>query len=86
MCSSYFHENELGLFPETQFVFDLELPRSFEPTNTDDEVSDFYLLPIKEVSTMKYIYRVKLTENSAEYILLLSFQNLFLSKFQLLLS
>ncbi|XP_057312727.1 uncharacterized protein LOC130654201 isoform X2 [Hydractinia symbiolongicarpus] len=49
---SYFHENELGLFPETQFVFDLELPRSFEPTNTDDEVSDFYLLPIKEVKEL----------------------------------
>ena len=47
--SSYFHENELGLHPETEFVFDLELPRSFEPTNTDDEVSDYYLLPIKEV-------------------------------------
>lgn len=49
---SYFHENELGLHPETQFVFDLELPRSFEPTNTDDEVSDYYLLPIKEVKEL----------------------------------
>jgi len=49
---SYFAENELGLFPETQFVFDLELPRSFEPTNTDDEVSDYYLLPIKEVKEL----------------------------------
>jgi len=49
---SYFTENEHGLYPETQFVFDLELPRSFEPTNTDDEVSDYYLLPIKEVKEL----------------------------------
>ena len=51
---SYYHENELGLHPEIQFVFDLELPRSFEPTNTDDEVSDFYLLPIKEVCRVSH--------------------------------
>lgn len=49
---SYFHENDLGLHPETEFVFDLELPRSFEPTNTDGEVSDFYLLPLKEVKEL----------------------------------
>lgn len=49
---SYFQENELGLNPDTEFVFDLELPRSFEPTNTDDEVSDYYLLPIKEVKEL----------------------------------
>ena len=45
-----FHENELGLHPETQYIYDLQLPRSFEPTNTDDKVSDFYLLTTKEVS------------------------------------
>jgi len=49
---SYFHEDEFGLQPKTQFVFDLELPRSFEPTNTNGDVSDFYLLPIKEVKEL----------------------------------
>ena len=56
LCFSYFYEDERGLFPETQFVFDLELPRSFEPTNTDEEVSDFYLLPLKEVSLIGELF------------------------------
>ena len=55
---SYFTETELGLYPETQFVFDLELPRSFEPTNTDDQVSDYYLLPIKEVGFDEILQRL----------------------------
>lgn len=46
---SYLYADE-GIYPETQFVYDLELPRSFEPKANDNEVSDFYLLPIKEVS------------------------------------
>jgi len=50
MFFSYFYEDEHGLHPETEFIYDLELPRSFEPKNVDEEVSDFYLLPIKEVS------------------------------------
>ncbi|XP_065670349.1 uncharacterized protein LOC100203695 isoform X3 [Hydra vulgaris] len=48
----YYYENDVELQPEILFVYDLELPRSFEPTNTDDEVSDFYLLPIKEVKEL----------------------------------
>lgn len=46
---SYLYADEEGVHPEVQFVFDLELPRSFEPQSNDKEVSDFYLLPIKEV-------------------------------------
>lgn len=48
---SYLYADE-GVHPETQFVYDLELPRSFEPKANDNEVSDFYLLPIKEVSKL----------------------------------
>ena len=46
---SYTYEDERGIFPETQFVFDLELPESFQPVNIDGEVQAFYLLTIDEV-------------------------------------
>lgn len=38
-CVSFFFESERGLFPNTEFVFDLELPLDFIPFNTDGEVS-----------------------------------------------
>ena len=38
------------MFPESQFVFDLELPLEFKPRVGDGEVQDFYLLPIQRVS------------------------------------
>lgn len=47
-CVSFFFESERGLFPNTEFVFDLELPEDFTPTNNDGEVQDFQLLPAKE--------------------------------------
>ena len=43
------YEDERGVFPETQFVFDLEMPESFQPVNIDGEVEAFYLLTIEEV-------------------------------------
>lgn len=44
------YADEDGVQPATLFIYDLELPRSFEPKANDNEVSDFYLLPVKEVS------------------------------------
>lgn len=38
------------MFPESQFVFDVELPLDFKPRVGDGEVQDFYLLPIEKVS------------------------------------
>lgn len=38
------------MFPESQFVFDLELPLEFKPIIGDGEVQEFYLLPIDKVS------------------------------------
>ena len=35
---SFFFESERGVFPQTEFVFDLELPVDFVPTNNDGEV------------------------------------------------
>ncbi|XP_064609827.1 uncharacterized protein LOC135473843 isoform X2 [Liolophura sinensis] len=46
---SYFYQDERGLFPETQFLFDLELPSDFTPVNADGEVAGFQLLSIPEV-------------------------------------
>lgn len=47
LCRFYF-ESERGLFPNTEFVFDLELPLEFTPENADGEVERFELLPAKE--------------------------------------
>ncbi|XP_041460309.1 nudix hydrolase 20, chloroplastic-like isoform X2 [Lytechinus variegatus] len=46
---SYFFEDERGVFPETQFIFDLELPVDFQPRVKDGEVSEFYLWSLSKV-------------------------------------
>ncbi|XP_049957849.1 uncharacterized protein LOC126474411 isoform X2 [Schistocerca serialis cubense] len=46
---SFFFESERGLFPNTEFVFDLELPLDFVPFNSDGEVQCFQLLPAMDV-------------------------------------
>ncbi|XP_063700318.1 uncharacterized protein LOC134830692 [Culicoides brevitarsis] len=43
---SFFFESERGLFPNTEYVFDLELPMDFEPKCIDGEVQAFELMPI----------------------------------------
>jgi len=48
-CVSYFFEDERGLFPEVQFVFDLQLPQNFQPVNSDGEVGEFYCWSIDKV-------------------------------------
>ncbi|XP_022223125.1 uncharacterized protein YJR142W isoform X1 [Drosophila obscura] len=47
-CVSFFFESRQGLFPNTEYVFDLELPLDFVPHNADGEVQAFELLPAKE--------------------------------------
>lgn len=47
-CVSFLFESNRGIFPNTEFVFDLELPVDFEPTNADGEVQAFQLLPAKD--------------------------------------
>lgn len=47
-CVSFFFESERGIFPNTEFVYDLELPVDFTPTNADGEVQAFDLLPAME--------------------------------------
>ncbi|KAJ2148523.1 hypothetical protein EV180_001143 [Coemansia sp. RSA 518] len=53
----YFTETDQGLQPETQFVYDLELPNDFVPRPQDGEVQEFNLWPIPEV-----IERIKLKQ------------------------
>lgn len=43
---SFFFESERGLFPNTEYVFDLELPIDFKPKCIDGEVQAFELMPI----------------------------------------
>ena len=46
---SYCYEDERGIFPEVEFVYDLELPQDFKPVASDGEVSEFYSWPVEEV-------------------------------------
>ena len=54
MYYSYFHEAPDGLEPETEFIYDLEIPSNFTPTPRDGEVSDFYLWDIEKVCNINY--------------------------------
>ena len=47
--TSYFFEDERGLFPEIQFIYDLKLPENFQPINSDGEVGEFYCWSIDKV-------------------------------------
>ena len=57
---SYIHEDKRGIFPEVQFVFDLDLPKEFNPVNVDGEVGLFVLVSIDQAKlilktdTIKY--------------------------------
>lgn len=46
---TYCCETEVGLKPDTLYCYDLELPQSFAPQNTDGEVAEFQLLDLEAV-------------------------------------
>ncbi|XP_038638464.1 LOW QUALITY PROTEIN: thiamin pyrophosphokinase 2 [Scyliorhinus canicula] len=46
---SYTYEDEWGVFPECQFIYDLEIPADFVPEVGDGEVQEFYLWPLEKV-------------------------------------
>lgn len=46
---SYCYEDERGIFPEVEFVYDLEVPANFEPSIGDGEVEEFFCWPINKV-------------------------------------
>lgn len=47
---SYCVEDDWGLKPDLMFCFDLDLPESFAPRNTDGEIDDFMLMPVEAVT------------------------------------
>ena len=51
----FFFESERGIFPQTEFVFDLELPIDFVPKNNDGEVDEFTLVKASEVSVVNVV-------------------------------
>lgn len=48
-CVTFLFDNEKGIYPNTEFEFDLELPADFEPYNADGEVKAFELVPADQV-------------------------------------
>ncbi len=48
--SSYVHEFDLGLKPDLQYCFDLELPEEFVSANRDGEIAEFTLWPVEQVA------------------------------------
>ncbi|KAI8333829.1 NUDIX hydrolase domain-like protein, partial [Chlamydoabsidia padenii] len=46
---TYYTSSEHGLQPESQYVYDLELPADYEPTPKDGEVGCFYLWDLEHV-------------------------------------
>ncbi|KAJ2654216.1 hypothetical protein IWW48_006246 [Coemansia sp. RSA 1200] len=45
----YLFSSKLGMKPETQYVYDIEMPADVIPRPSDGEVEEFYLLPIDKV-------------------------------------
>lgn len=47
---TYCMQADLGLRPDTLFVYDLEMPADFVPTNRDGEIASFTLMPAEQVA------------------------------------
>ena len=56
-CCSYCYEDERGIFPEVEFVYDLELPEDFKPSIGDGEVEEFFCWPIEKVIIIYVQYK-----------------------------
>lgn len=52
---SYCFEDERGVFPEVEFVYDLKLPDEFQPCVGDGEVEEFYCWPIEKVTKQRLL-------------------------------
>ena len=52
LSCSYCHEAPDGVEPETEFIFDLEIPQSFIPIPLDGEVSEYYLWTMDKVTIL----------------------------------
>lgn len=66
-CVSYIFEDERGVFPECEFVYDLELPSDYIPVNSDGEVGTFELMNMEQV--MEAMVTDEFKPNSALIVL-----------------
>lgn len=48
-CITILYDNHMGIYPNTELEFDLELPLDFVPYNVDGEVQEFKLVPHNEI-------------------------------------
>ncbi len=53
---SYINSLDRGIYPETQYIFDLKVDSSFQPINQDGEVSSFRCLTIDQVSLQSHFF------------------------------
>lgn len=58
---SYMHQSERGIHPQTEYVFDISLPATFIPENTDGEVDEWFLCPVHQLINNLYSQEFKLT-------------------------
>uniref|UniRef100_A0A2P2I1I7 Nudix hydrolase 20, chloroplastic-like n=1 Tax=Hirondellea gigas TaxID=1518452 RepID=A0A2P2I1I7_9CRUS len=58
---SFFAETERGLHANTEYVFEIELPPSFEPQNSDGEVQGFVFVEVKDIMDYLLDSNYKLT-------------------------
>lgn len=62
---SYCYQVENGIRADVMFLYDLFLPESFIPQNTDGEVAGFQCLPLAEIPTLLCANPEKVKFNSA---------------------
>ncbi|XP_069974917.1 uncharacterized protein [Penaeus vannamei] len=58
---AFFTESERGLHANTEFVYDVELPSDFTPSNNDGEVEGFECIPVEELLERATSSKYKLT-------------------------
>ena len=61
---SFVHRDNRGVLPQTEFVFDLELPETFIPGNNDGEVESFKLVPVEEMRGLISSDQYKITSSA----------------------
>ena len=62
---SFFHGTPGGgICPDTEYVFDLELPESFSPSNNDGEVAEWRLVPVADIPDLICGDKFKTTSTS----------------------
>ena len=58
---SFLHRTDRGIHPNTEFVFDLELPEDYVPVNTDGEVGGWTLVPVHHLLDIVTSDKFKIT-------------------------